>query len=68
MKVEVRMVHVDGTQEEEAIIEMDKLEEPLHFKTTSTGILVGHDVKDYPQVPPDWYQNTEEQTHVTEGD
>ena len=66
--MEVRMVHVDGTQEEEAIIEMDKLEEPLHFKTTSTGILVGHDVKDYPQVPPDWYQNTEEQTHVTEGD
>ena len=46
----------------------DKLEEALHFKTTSTYILVGHDVKDYPKVPPDWYRNTEEQTHVTEGD
>ena len=64
----VGAVHVDGTQEEEAIIKMDKLEEPLHFKTNSTGIMVGHDVKDYPKVPPDWYRNTEEQTHVTEGD
>ena len=67
-KVEVGAVHVDGTQEEEVIIEMDKLEEPLHFKTTSTGIMVGHDVKDYPKVPPNWYRSTEEQTHVTEGD
>ena len=30
-EVEVGVVHVDGTQEEETIIEMDKLEEPLHF-------------------------------------
>ena len=67
-KVEVEAVHVDGTQEEEAIMEMDKLEEPLYFKTTSTGIMVGHDVKDYFKVPPDWYRNTEEQTHFTEGD
>lgn len=67
-EMEVGVVHVDGTQEEDAIIEVEKLEEPLHFKTTSTGILVGHDVKDYPKVPPDWYRNTEEQTHVTEGD
>ena len=66
--MEVGVVHVDGTQEDEAVIEIDKLEEPLHFKTTSTGSLVGHDVKDYPKVPPDWYRNTEEQTHVTEGD
>ena len=50
-EVEVGTVHVDGTQDEEAIIEMDKLEEPLHFKTTSIGIMVGHDVKDYPKVP-----------------
>ena len=67
-EMEIGMVHVDGTQEEEAIIEVEKLEEPLHFKTTSTGILVGHDVKDYLKVPPDWYRNTEEQTHVTERD
>ena len=66
--MEVGAVHVDGTHKEEAIIEMDKLEEPLYFKTTSTGILVGHDVKDYLKVPPDWYRNAEEQTHVTEGD
>ena len=65
-EIEVGVVHVDGTQEEEAIIGVEKLEEPLHFKTTSTGILVGHDVKDYPKVPLDWYRNTEEQTHVTE--
>ena len=57
-EMEIGVVHVDGTQEEEAIIEVEKLEEPLHFKTTSTGILVGHDVKDYPKVPPDWYRNT----------
>ena len=27
------------------------LEEPLHFKTTSTGIVVGEDVKDYSKSP-----------------
>ena len=43
---------MDGTKEEEAVIELKKLE-PLHFKTTLTVILVGHDVKDYPKVPPD---------------
>ena len=42
--------------------------EPLHFKTISTGILVGHDVKDYLKVHPDWYKNTQEQTHVTNED
>ena len=61
-KVEVGAVHVDGTQKEEAIMEMDKLEEPLHFKTTSTSIMVGHDVKDYPKVPSYWYRNTAKQT------
>ena len=30
--------------------------------------MVGRDVKDYPKVPRDWYRNTEEQTHVTDGD
>ena len=67
-EMEVGAVYVDGTHDHEAIIEIHKLEEPLHFKTTSTGIIVGHDVKDYPKVLPDWYRNTEEQTHVTEGD
>ena len=53
---EVSLVYVNGTQDEEAIIEAEKLEEPLHFKTTSMGIMVGQDVKDYPKVPPDWSQ------------
>ena len=44
------MVHVNGIQDEEAIIDAAKLEEPLHFKTTSTNIVVGQDVKDYPKV------------------
>ena len=61
------LIHVDGTQDDEEMLEITKLEEPLHFKTTSTGIIAGHDVKDYPNVPSDWYRNTEEQTRVTEG-
>jgi len=65
---EVSLIHVDGTQEEDVIIESSKLEEPLHFKTTSTGIVVGQDVKDYPNVPSDWYRNKEEQAHVSEAD
>ena len=64
----VSLVHVDRTQDEEAMLELSKLEEPLHFKTTSTGTIMSHDVKNYPNVPPDWYRNTEEQTRVTEGD
>ena len=52
----------------EATVEVSKLEESLHFKTTSTGIVVGHDVKDYSNVPADWYRNKDEQTHVTEAD
>ena len=67
-EVEVGVVHVDGTQEEEAVLELEKLEEPLHFQTTSTRIALGHNVKDYPKVLPGWYRNTEEQTHGTEGD
>ena len=30
-EVRVGVVHVDGIQEEEVIIEVEKLEEPLHF-------------------------------------
>ena len=63
---DVSLVHVDGTQDEEAMLKLSKLETPLHFKTTSTGIIVGHDVKDCPNVPNDWYRNTEEQTRVVE--
>ena len=65
---EANVVHVDGTQDEEAIIDASKLEEPLHFKTTSTGIIVDQDIKDYPNVPPDWYKNTTEHIHVSEVD
>ena len=42
----VNLVHVDMIQDKEAILEAEKLEEPLYFKTTSTGIVVGQDVKD----------------------
>jgi hypothetical protein len=65
---DVSLVHVDETQDEEAIIEASRLEEPLHFKTTSTGIMPSQDVRDYPKVPPDWYRNKDEQTHVLEAD
>ena len=67
-EVEVGVVHVDGFQEEVSMLELETLEELLHFKMTSTRIVVGHGVKDYFKVPLDWYRNTEEQTHVTEGD
>ena len=65
---DVSLVHVDGTQDEEAMLELSKLEEPLHFRSTSTGIIVGHDVMDYLNVPSDWYRNTEDQTCVVEKD
>ena len=67
-KRDVSLVHVDGTQDEEAIMEAEKLEEPSHFKTTSTGIVVGSGVKDYPKVPADWYKNKDEQVYITEAD
>lgn len=61
-------VHVDNTQEVEILPHTSRLENPLHFKTTSTGITVGDDVKDFPHVPADWYRNTNEQTHITQAD
>ena len=48
------------------MLKLENLKEPLHFKMTSIGIVVGHDVMDYPKVPPDWCKNTEEQTYITE--
>ena len=59
---DVSLVHVGGNQDNDAMLELSKLEEPLHFKTTSTRIIVGHDVRDYPNVPPDWYRNIEDHT------
>ena len=44
-------MHVDGTQYVEVLGDSALLEEPLHFKTTSTGIVVGEDVKDYSKSP-----------------
>ena len=38
---------------EEVII--DDLPPPLHFRRTSDGIQVGHDLPIYPPVPNDWY-------------
>ena len=65
---DVSLVYVDGTQDEDATVETPRLEEPLHFKTTSTRIMVGQYVTDYPKVPLDWYKNKDEQTHVSEAD
>jgi hypothetical protein len=50
---DVSLVHVDGTQDEKAIIEASRLKERLHFTTTSTEIVADQDIKDYPKVPPD---------------
>ena len=63
---DVSLLHVNGTQNEEEMLELAKLEEPLHFKITLTGIVVGQNVQYYPKVPPDWYRNTMEETHVSE--
>ena len=65
---DVSLVHVDETQYEEAMLELSKLESPLHFGTISTGIIAGHNIKDYPNVPNDWYRDTKEQTRVVEED
>lgn len=62
------LVHVDESQDEKALWDAALLEEPLHFKTTATWIVEGQVVKDYPQVPPNWYRNTTEQSHVFETD
>lgn len=64
----VVVVRVDGTQEVEVLTDNVLLENPLHFKTTSTGITVGKDVKDYPHVPSDWYKDITKQSHVVKSD
>lgn len=43
----VDLVHVDENQDEEGLCEAALLENPLHFKTIFTGIVVSEDVKDY---------------------
>lgn len=65
---EVFAVHVDDTQEVKIIPNMSVLDNPLHFKTTSTGITVGEDVKDSPHVSTDCYRNTTKQSHVAKAD
>ena len=35
---EINVIHVDGTQDDEAILEASKLEEPLHFKPRLRGL------------------------------
>ena len=62
------LIHVDGTQDEKAMLELSKLETALHFKTTFTGIIARHDIKDYPNVPNNWDRDTEKQTRVVEED
>ena len=59
-------VHVDDTLKIEVLPDKSLLDNPLHFKTKFTWITVGEDVKDYPYVPPDWYRNTTEQSHVSD--
>ena len=63
---EVNVIHIDGTQEEEDIMEASRLEEPLLFKTSFTELVVGRYVKDSPNMPADWYKNKDDQTHLTE--
>lgn len=63
---DVVAVEVDGTQKMEVLPEGAFLENPLQIKTTSTRIMVGEDVKDYPHVPVDWYRHTMEQAHIAE--
>ena len=46
VKMDAFAVEVDGTLEVEVLPDKSLLEKPLHFKTTSTGITVGEDVKD----------------------
>ena len=67
-EVDAFAVEVDGRLEIEVLTDKSLLEKPLHFKTTATGITVGEDVKDYQHVPPDWYRNTIEQSHVSDND
>lgn len=64
----VNLIHVDETHDDGALLEAARLKIRLHFKTTSTCITVGQDVKDYAKVPLDLYRNTEEQTHMSEAD
>ena len=59
-------VQVDDTLKIEVLPNKSLLDNPLHFKTTSTWITVGEDVKDYPYIPPDWYRNTTDQLHVSD--
>ena len=63
---EALAVNVDGTHDVKILLDGSLLENPLHFKIASMGIMIGKDVKDYPHVPADWYRNTTEQSHVTE--
>jgi len=46
----------------------EPLEGSLRFKTGSSGITVGEDVSSYPNVPPDWYRDNNEQSHVAKED
>jgi hypothetical protein len=52
---------------EEAIIAND-LPPPLHFRRTSEGIQVGHDLPIYPPVPNDWYHGPTDPVHVPPAD
>jgi hypothetical protein len=67
-------LEIDGTQVgdlaaclEEAIIAND-LPPPLHFRRTSEGIQVGHDLPIYPPVPNDWYHGPTYPVHVPPAD
>ena len=46
------------------MIKAFKLEEPLHFKTTSTSIVIGHNVHDYSDVLSDSYKNKDAQVNL----
>lgn len=50
-KENVFAIKVDGTQELDVLPDNTPLENLLHFKTTSIGIKVGENVKDYCRAP-----------------
>lgn len=55
---DVFAVHIDNIQNLEVLLDSTPLENPLHLKTMTIGIIVEEDVKDYPHVLPNWYCDT----------
>lgn len=62
---DVYQLQKDGTQLDDIDILMDQeLVLTLRFKITSSGIMVGSEVPQYPSISRDWYRGPIEQSHV----